>query len=319
MDTIGADRHYCPSANELAARNVATVYNHAGNSYVTYADGDPEHLFSFEGPHSYADRYLWSLLETRLLGLRAEGRSSVSILDAGCGPGTWLRRLVARAKTLGFTNIVARGFDVAEAQIQAARLTACDLARRPGVDLTFNVADLTAPLPEADASVDITLCLYSVLSHLAVASLPDVAAEIARVTRGHLITTVRPVGSPPTIFVDSIEKARHLQHDHAQDQSKIELYDGRRFTVRFHLFGALELRDCFADRFVIEDLRGLDLFHSRFALDPRWNPVSVPIDRAFRDCLARLEDAHSQTPGFMERAIHLLLVGRRRHLEDPAS
>jgi SAM-dependent methyltransferase len=319
MDTIGADRHYGPSANELAARDVATVYNRAGNSYVAYADGDPEHLFSFEGPHSYADRYLWSLLETRLLGLRAEGRSSVSILDAGCGPGTWLRRLVARAKTLGFTNIVARGFDVAEAQIQAARLTACDLARRPGVDLTFNVADLTAPLPEADASVDITLCLYSVLSHLAVASLPDVAAEIARVTRGHFITTVRPVGSPPTIFVDSIEKARHLQHDHAQDQSKIELYDGRRFTVRFHLFGALELRDCFTDRFVIEDLRGLDLFHSRFALDPRWNPVSVPTDRPFRDCLARLEDAHSQTPGFMERATHLLLVGRRRHPEDPAS
>src|ERR1700730_12708302 len=119
MDTIGADRHDGPSANELAARNVATVYNRAGNSYVAYADGDPEHLFSFEGPHSYADRYLWSLLETRLLGLRAEGRSSVSILDAGCGPGTWLRRLVARAKTLGFTNIVARGFDVAEAQIQA--------------------------------------------------------------------------------------------------------------------------------------------------------------------------------------------------------
>ncbi|MEA2743836.1 MAG: hypothetical protein QOG25_2207, partial [Acetobacteraceae bacterium] len=68
-------------------------------------------------------------------------------------------------------------------------------------------------------------------------------------------------------------------------------------------------RDCFADRFVIEDLRGLDLFHSRFALDPRWKSVSVPIDRPFRDCLARPEDAHSQTPRFMERVTHLLLVG----------
>jgi hypothetical protein len=86
-----------------------------------------------------------------------------------------------------------------------------------------------------------------------------------------------------------------------------------------HLFGALELRACFADHFVIEDLRGLDLFHSRFALDPRWNPGSVQIEHPFRDHLTQLEDAYSQTPGFMERATHLLLVGRRRHPEDPAS
>jgi SAM-dependent methyltransferase len=319
MDTIRADGHHNSSVDELAAETVATVYNRAGASYVAYADGDPGLLFSLDGPHAYADRYLWSVLETRLQDLRAEGRSSVSILDAGCGPGTWVRRLVSRAKTLGFTSIVARGFDVADAQIQAARLTARDLARLPGVDLTFDVADLTAPLPEADASVDITLCLYSVLSHLAVARLPDVAAEIARVTRGHFITTVRPVGSPPTIFVDSIEKARHFQHDHPQNQSEIELYDGRRFTVRFHLFDALELRGCFADCFVIEDLRGLDLFHSRFALDPRWNPGSVQIEHPFGDQLTQLEDAYSQTPGFMERATHLLLVGRRRHPEDPGS
>jgi SAM-dependent methyltransferase len=316
MDTIRADRRDDSSVAGLASGNVATVYNRAGNSYVAYADGDTEQLFTFDGQHGYADRYLWSVLESKLQELRAAGRSSVSILDAGCGPGTWLRRLVSRAKALGFSNIVARGFDVADTQIRRARLAARDLSVLPGVDLSFDVADLTAPLPEADTSVDITLCLYSVLSHLAVASLPKVAAEIGRVTRGHFITTVRPVGSPPTIFVEPIEKARHLAHDHAHDQSRIELHDGRRFTVRFHLFDALELRDCFADRFVIEDLRGLDLFHSRFAPDPRWNPVSAPIDDPFRDHLARLEEAHSQIQGFMEHAIHLLLVGRRRHTEE---
>src|ERR1700682_6308070 len=36
----------------------------------------------------------------------------------------------------------------------------------------------------------------------------------------------------------------------------------------------VELRNYFASNFDIEDLRGLDLFHSRFAADPRWNPVS---------------------------------------------
>jgi SAM-dependent methyltransferase len=318
MDTIRADGHDNPSVDELAAENVATVYNHAGGSYVAYADGDPERLFSFEGPHTYADRYLWSVLESKLLDLRAAGKTSVRILDAGCGPGTWLRRLVSRARALGFTSIVARGFDVADTQIRTARLMARDLAQLPGIDFTFDVADLTARLPEADGSVDITLCLYSVLSHLATTSLPDVAAEIGRVTRGHFITTVRPVGSPPTIFVDSIEKARDFQHDHAQNQSQIELHDGRHFTVRFHLFGAVELENCFADRFVIEDLRGLDLFHSRFAPDPRWNPESMRTEHPVPDRLPQLENAYSRTPGFMERATHLLLVGRRRPSKDPA-
>jgi SAM-dependent methyltransferase len=318
MDTIRADGRDNPSVDELAAEDVATVYNRAGNSYIAYADGDPELLFSFEGPHTYADRYLWSVVETKLRDLRARGQSSISLLDAGCGPGTWLRRLVSCARTLGFSRIVARGFDVADAQIRAARHMARDLAQQPGIDFTFDVADLTAPLPEADASVDITLCLYSVLSHLATASLPGVAAEIGRVTRGHFITTVRPVGSPPTIFVDSIEKARHFQHDHAENQSQIELYDGRRFAVRFHLFEAAELESCFADRFVIEDLRGLDLFHSRFAPDPRWNPESIRIEHPVPERLPQLENAYSRTPGFMERATHLLLVGRRRPSENPA-
>jgi hypothetical protein len=75
-----------------------------------------------------------------------------------------------------------------------------------GVTLTFDVADLTAELPEADASVDLTLCLYSVLSHLPVGSLSKISAEVARVTSGHFIATVRSVGSTPTISVDSIRR-----------------------------------------------------------------------------------------------------------------
>jgi hypothetical protein len=65
-------------------------------------------------------------------------------------------------------------------------------------------------LPEGDASVDLTPCLYSVLSHLPVASLLKIAAEIARVTSG-FIATVRSVGSTPTILVDSIEEGASFQ------------------------------------------------------------------------------------------------------------
>ena len=301
-----------PVVHDSAAANVAAAYNQAGGDYVAYADGDPTHLFAFNGLHAYADRRIWTVLEAKLTHLRATGASSISILDAGCGPGTWLRRLVTRAHVLGFTTITARGFDVARVQVQRARLLARDLSGISGVNLTFDVADLTGELPEADASVDLTLCLYSVLSHLPVASLPKISAEVARVTSGHFITTVRSVGSTPTIFVDSIEKARHFKHDNSRDRCEIEFCDGRHIVLSFHLFAASELRSYFTDHFDIEDLRGVDLFHNRFAPDRRWNPLSLAVDNQLYDELKRLEETYATSSGFMERATHLLLVARRR-------
>jgi SAM-dependent methyltransferase len=310
MNMIHRPRRYESSAGDGASKTIATIYNRAGSAYVAYADGNPGRLFDFESPHAYADRCLWSILESKLTALHDKGARSLRILDAGCGPGTWLRRLVSRARTLGFTSIVARGFDVAETQVRAARRLACDLSELPGVDMTFDVADLTAPLPEADGTVDLTLCLYSVLSHLPLESVQQVSAELARVTGGHFVTTVRSIGSTPSIFVDSIEKARRFQHDHERDLCRIELYDGRRFTLRFHLFTVEELKRCFADHFAIEDICGLDLFHSRFVPDPRWNPPSQSIDQPCRHHLAQLEEAYARMPGFMEQANHLMLVGR---------
>jgi SAM-dependent methyltransferase len=310
-------RHSELPTHQIPVENIAAVYNQAGEDYVTYADGDPERLFSFEGLHAYADRRLWSLLETKLSDLRATGASTVSVLDAGCGPGTWLRRLVTHARLLGFSSITARGFDVAQAQIQTARRMAHDLAGLPGVNLTFDVADLTRRLPEADASVDMTLCLYSVLSHLPVARLPEVSAEIARVTRRYFITMVRSIGSTPTIFVDSIEKARHFKLDHSLDRCEVELANGRRIAARFHLFTACELRNYFAPYFDIEDLCGLDIFHNRFVPDRRWNPTSFRVDHQLTGHLAQLEETYARNPCFMERATHLLLVGCSRHASEP--
>ena len=256
-----------------ATDDVADIYNQAGDDYVSYADGDPSRPFAFDGMHAYADRCVWAVLEKKLTDLRAAGASSVRLLDAGCGPGTWLRRLVIRAHALGFSSITARGFDIAQAQIQRARLAARNLSSLPGVNLTFDVADLTDRLPEPDASVDLALCLYSALSHLPVARLTDISKEIARVTSGYFITTVRPIGSTPTAFVDSVENVRRLKQDNIKDRCEIDLSDGRRMAFGFHLFTAVELRNHFASCFDIEDLRGLDLFHGRFMPDPRWNPV----------------------------------------------
>jgi hypothetical protein len=178
--------------------------------------------------------------------------------------------------------------------------------------LQFDVADLTDRLPESDASVDLTLCLYSALSHLPVAGLKDISTEIARVTSGHFIATVRPVGSTPTGFVDSVENVRRLKQDHVRDRCEIDLSDGRRLAFGFHMFTAAELQSHFAGCFDIEDLRGLDLFHSRFAPDSRWNPERSPGDSSLADELEVLEKACAKRPEFMDHAAHLLLVARSR-------
>jgi SAM-dependent methyltransferase len=300
------------SASAEPTETVAAIYNQAGDGYVAYADGDPTQPFCFDGMHAYADRCVWALLDRRLADLRQSGATSIRFLDAGCGPGTWLHRLVLRAHALGFTDIIARGFDIARAQIQRARLLTRNVASLPGVQLTFDVADLTGRLPEPDGSVDITLCLYSVLSHLPVTSLPAISTEFARVTRGHFYTTVRPVGSIPSAFVESIAKVRQLKHDHARDQCEIELSDGRHVAFGFHLFTGSELQSLFANDFSVEDLRGLDLFHSRFTPDHRWNPDSTKSDKQLSDELRQLEETYAANPAFMDRATHLLLVAHGR-------
>jgi SAM-dependent methyltransferase len=311
--------HSALAVDNEATDDVAEIYNQAGDDYVCYADGDPSQPFAFDGMHAYADRCVWTVLETKLTDLRAAGASSVRFLDAGCGPGTWLRRLVIRARALGFGSITARGFDIAQAQIQRARLAARNLSSLPEVNLTFEVADLTSRLPEPDASVDFTLCLYSALSHLPVASLRDISPEIARVTSGYFITTVRPIGSTPTAFVEPVEKVRGLKQDHVRDRCEIDLSDGRHMAFGFHLFTAAELRNHFASCLDIEDLRGLDLFHSRFMPDPRWNPLSPPCAGQLADELERLEKGYATNKEFMDRAAHLLLVARSRRVAAPAA
>jgi SAM-dependent methyltransferase len=310
--------HSVLAVDNEATDDVADIYNQAGDDYVSYADGNPSQPFAFDGMHAYADRCVWAVLETKLADLRASGASSVRFLDAGCGPGTWLRRLVIRARALGFSSITARGFDIAQGQIQRARLTAQNLSSLPGVDLTFDVADLADRLPEPDASVDITLCLYSALSHLPVVSLMNISTEIARVTSGYFISTVRPIGSTPTAFVQSVDSVRRLKQDHVRDRCEVDLRDGRRMAFGFHLFTAVEFRNYFAGRFDIEDLRGVDLFHSRFMPDPRWNPLSPPSASQLADELEQLEKGYATNKEFMDCAVHLLLVARSRRTAAPA-
>ena len=73
-----------------------------------------------------------------------------------------------------------------------------------------------------------------------------------------------------------------------RDRSEIELCDARHIVLDFR--SATERRSYFAFHIDIEDLRGLDLFHNRFAPDPRRNPSSRMVVNQFSDKLERLEE-----------------------------
>ena len=294
-----------------AAKNehkIAFAYNQAGGRYESYADGDVQELYAFAGQHAYGDRRIWSLLDHKLCALRSSGARSVRILDLGCGPGTWLLRIAARASALGFTSITARGVDIAEAQVRRARAKSRGLATNDRLTLDFDTADICAPLPEATSSVDLCLCLYGVLNHISLDRIPTLFAEIARVTRGEFIATMRAKGSTPTICVDAIEEARWFWHDDRNNLLEAELQNGRRISFGFHLFDTKEVRALFAPRFEMTELCGLDLFHGRFAADRRWNPATARGTEAFLHELDRLEQLYCRDPEFVDHATHLLLA-----------
>jgi SAM-dependent methyltransferase len=286
------------------------AYSSSGDHYLSYADGDPQRLFDFTSHFAYADAQLWAVIARRLRLLRADGREELRVLDAGCGPGTWLRRIVTEAHRLGFKRILATGFDIAEIQLAQATNLTRDVRRLPGVSLSIEMRDLTQPLIEADHSIDLTLCLYCVLNHLPQDSLPAVSRELARVTRGLFITTVRTIGSVPTAYVDSLDHTRMFRQDNSANRFEAELVDGQHFTIPSHLFAADEFRTLMEGSFAVDALRGLDLFHSRFSPDPRWNPDALPTDEALVRVLARLEDRFATHPAFIDRATHMLFIGR---------
>jgi SAM-dependent methyltransferase len=293
-------------------RTIATAYNQAGDDYLNYADGDPAQLFAFAGRYGYGDRRIWEQLETKLRALHASGADTVRVLDLGCGPGTWLRRVVTRAREIGFRHIAPRGFDIAEDQVRRARELSAILGRQRGVDLSFEIGGICKRYPEKDASVDLTLCLCGVLNHLPVQDIPPVFREIARFTRGDFVTTVRAIGSTPTVFVGAIEEARSFRQDNRNNRLDVEFQNGRRVSLRSHLFAAAELRVLAAAHFGIKELLGLDLFHGRFSEDARWNPGNCPRSAKFGGELERLERLYCCDAGFINHATHLLLVGTPR-------
>lgn len=175
-------------------------------------------------------------------GLRAGGAGDLSLVDLGCGPGTWLRRVVDRAQQLGFAEITARGVDLVEDQICRARVLSQALARRMGVSLRFEVGDILERMAETDGAIDLCLCLYGVLNHLSPDDPPVVFSEAGRITGGKFVAILRAVGSMPTIYVNGVKATKAYHQDNVNGGLCIEFQDGSQTSVPSRLFSAAEIR-----------------------------------------------------------------------------
>lgn len=294
----GTDRH----------ANVGVAYDRAGERYRAYADGNLSQLYDFSGQYGFGDYGTWGVICHVLHELRVKGQRDLCVVDLGCGPGTWLRRIIDQARQMGFTSIRARGVDLAEAQVRRARTLTHGPAARADVKLRFETGDIRARMPESDASVDLCLCLYGVLNHLPAEDLPALFREVARVTRGRFIATMRAIGSTPTIYVDGVKAAKAYHQDNVRGCLEIEFLDGSHTSFSSHLFSAAEIRTLAAPALKIDDLSGLDLFHGRFATDPNWNPQAAAPDANLLQALRSLERRYSHDPAFIDHATHLLMV-----------
>ena len=291
-----------------AQAQIAAAYNEAGYRYGKYADGGGRTLFTFDGRHAYGDAKCWKIIEDRLLALKARGLKRLSVLDIGCGPGTWLRRVVVRARQLGFGEIIAHGTDIAETQLHRARALSRGLNELAGVQITFAQGDLRSQINAHKA--DLCLCLYGVLNHVPVPELPDALKRMAALTGGYFVATVRAIGSQPTVYVDEVSAAVRFHQDNLIHRLDVEFANGRRASFQSHLFSRAELLHLMPPALEVEDMCGIDLFHGRFAGDPRWNPkAAAPLGRLSQE-LNRLEERYCRDPGFMDHAAHLLVVAK---------
>jgi len=189
-------QHRRPVLSAAFASSTAAAYDAAGRDYLAYADGDAGQDFCFDGTYGFADREIWQRIERKLAQLAAGGHHTLRVLDAGCGPGTWLRRVVLRARALGFKTVLAYGFDLSPVMVNLALARAAGITT-DSITLTYTQRDITGALPFEDHSFDLSLCLYGVLNHLPAAALAAVAAELARVTSDTMFVTVRAAGSQP--------------------------------------------------------------------------------------------------------------------------
>jgi SAM-dependent methyltransferase len=292
---------------------IAAAYDHAGDAYGRYADGDGAEEPAAANRFAHADAIVWRAICAAIDELVAAGVSRLRVLDAGCGPGTWIVRIAARAHRLGL-SVEAVGFDIATGQLAVAQKKAERL--RAGIaddrlELAFLCHDLCQVLPWCDGNFHIVLCNYVVLNHLPKRVVSGAIAELCRVSRFCVIATVRAIAGPPTGCIIGLEQLRDYRKDCRRGQLTLRLKDGSEHRLTFNLYSAETLKALFAVRAGSVDLRAIDLFLSRFAPDANWSSKLVTALPGRKDVVRKLKDleeALCRQPGWIDHGSHILIV-----------
>ena len=302
-------------AGRTTSRAIASAYDHAGEDYAFYADGEGhEDPSSGDGRFAHGDGIVWDAIRGAIDDLHASGASTLRILDAGCGPGTWLNRVAAYAHRQGGFDIEAVGVDISKGQLEIAHTRVAssnprDCAQR--CKITFLEHDLSDPLPWPDQHFHIVLCNYAVLNHLPRTALPRTIRDLCRVASHCVIVSVRALASPPTGCITGTEQMRDFRQDCGRGELKVLLKDGTEHRLTFNLYSAVTLRAMFAQHAAIADMRALDLFLSRFAADAKWtsNVIDALPGRAeVMGKLKELEERLCRLPAWLDHGTHILIV-----------
>jgi ubiquinone/menaquinone biosynthesis C-methylase UbiE len=297
-------------------RRIALAYDHVGHAYGEYADGDaPDDLSSGGNQFAHADAIVWKAISKAMEELRSSGRARIRVLDAGCGPGTWIRRMATHAHRLKM-DFEAVGFDISAGQLEIARKTteSFGMLRASGARrIEFFEHDLAEALPWPDHHFDIVVCNYVVLNHLKKSALPRAIEELCRVANYRVIATVRALGSPPTGCIIGTEQVHDYRQDCSRGELKLALKDGTEHVLTFNMYSAQVLKALFAPHASLVDVRAVDLFISRFASNPKWtgNLVSaLPGRPSVVRKLKEEEERLCRRDGWVDHGTHVLLIAR---------
>jgi ubiquinone/menaquinone biosynthesis C-methylase UbiE len=301
----------------IAKGGVASAYDHVGDEYGSYADGEglDDPSAGETNRFAHADAIVWKTVRSTIEHLQSAGVHTLRVLDAGCGPGTWVKRTAAYAHRLGL-EFEAVGIDISKGQLEIARKQIEKPEARHATgrqSIEFLVHDLADPLPWDDGHFHIVLCNYVVLNHLSKSALPRAVGELCRVSAHRVIATVRALGSPPTGCIIGTEQVREYHQDCGRGELRLVLKDGTEHRLTFNLYSAEMLKAVFAPHVSIVDLRAIDVFLSRFAADANWTAKLVTGLPGRQEVLRKLEEIEEplcRLPGWVDHGTHILIVAQ---------
>jgi ubiquinone/menaquinone biosynthesis C-methylase UbiE len=299
------------AVGRTSVRTIADAYDHAGEQYVTYADGiESADAASNRDRFAHADDIVWKTIRGEIDALRRSGITCLRVLDAGCGPGTWLRRVAGYATSVGL-ELDAVGFDISTGLLDIAQRQTARSDIKGRWKISFIEHNLVHSLPWRDRHFHIVLSNYVVLNHLPKSVLPRAIDELCRVSSHRVIASVRALASPPTGCIIGTEQVREYHQDCERAELMVLLKDGTKHRLTFNMFSAENLREMFSLHATVIDLRAVDLFATRFAPDEHWTASAMKDLRGRSEVLRELKDVEEKLcrqPGWVDHGTHVLLV-----------